>query len=187
MSTIALTMVVCNEEEKLEEMLKYHAPLVDEIVIVVQESEDRTLEIAKKYATTVIEAPCVGFCEPHRHLAHLHAHSDWQLCLDADERITPEFAEQMRDLMAKGNSGYIMERRTSLDDVVSTPRGDGQYRFYNRKNVYFLPSIHTGPHAYDVSTVVTFDGIGIEHKKTWKQYKNGLLRVEKIIDGTWKK
>ena len=47
MSTIALTMVVCNEEEKLEEMLKYHAPLVDEIVIVVQESEDRTLEIAK--------------------------------------------------------------------------------------------------------------------------------------------
>ena len=66
----------------------------DDIVIVDSGSRDATLSIAAQHGARVINAAWRGF-GPQKQLAVDHAQHDWVLCLDADERVTPELARSI--------------------------------------------------------------------------------------------
>ncbi len=48
---LSLVMVVCNEEARLPNMLADTRPHVDEVVVVVQQSQDGTLELPEQWQT----------------------------------------------------------------------------------------------------------------------------------------
>lgn len=79
-------MIVKNEEEMLPRCLD-SLKGVDSIVIVDTGSEDKTVEIAKKYTDKIYYFKwCDSFCKA-RNFANSKATGDWILTIDADEQL----------------------------------------------------------------------------------------------------
>lgn len=75
------------------------APFAGEIVVVDSGSSDDTVEIARRCGARVIVRPWQGF-GPQKNFAVAQAVHDWVLCLDADERVTPELGAAIRAALA---------------------------------------------------------------------------------------
>jgi glycosyltransferase involved in cell wall biosynthesis len=87
------------------------ASFAGEIVVVDSGSRDDTVEIARRCGARVVEEPWRGFGAQKNFAVGCAAH-DWVLCLDADERVTPELASSIRMAMRKPEvAAYSMARR----------------------------------------------------------------------------
>lgn len=96
---ISLGMIVRNAEATLERCLESVAPYVDEIVIGLGgESTDRTEEIAKKYATTLIRLPWNNDFAAARNQVLEACKGEYFLWLDADDELIG--GEHMQQLIA---------------------------------------------------------------------------------------
>lgn len=99
---LSAVLIVKNEEKLLARCLESIAD-VDEIVVLVNGSTDRSLEIAKEYTSKVFEVPeeavMVGgkfhFAQA-RNLALTYSKQDWVLTIDADEIAHPECIKEIR-------------------------------------------------------------------------------------------
>jgi glycosyltransferase involved in cell wall biosynthesis len=116
--TLPVTVVVLtwNEERNLEACLASVTPFARQVFCVDSGSTDRTLEIAQRHGATVVSHSF----ETHASqwawaLAHLSIDTDWVLGLDADQRVTPELATELADLLSRpsndGARGYFIKRR----------------------------------------------------------------------------
>jgi len=84
-----------------------------ETVVVDSGSRDDTVEIATAAGARVIANEWKGFGE-QKDFAVAQARHDWVLCLDADERVSPELAASIRALFGGGQpraSAYALARR----------------------------------------------------------------------------
>lgn len=89
-STLAVALIVKNEEKHLEECLETVTGWVDEIVILDSGSIDQTESIARRFTDSFfVNHDWQGFGHQRR-LAQQHIKSDYVLWLDADERVTPD-------------------------------------------------------------------------------------------------
>ena len=87
------------------------AAFADEVVVVDSGSRDDTVELARRRGARVIERAWLGF-GAQKHFAVGAAAHDWVLCLDADERVTPELAAAIaREMAAPRAAGYAVARR----------------------------------------------------------------------------
>jgi glycosyltransferase involved in cell wall biosynthesis len=73
-------------------------------VVVDSGSRDDTVEVAQRLGARVIDHPFEGF-GAQKQFAGAAAQHDWVLCLDADERVTPELAQQIAEVFARDNPG----------------------------------------------------------------------------------
>ena len=109
---LALTLVVITRDAGAEfaECLA-SAAFAAETIVVDSGSGDHTVEIARRSGARVIEQPWLGF-GPQKNFAVAQAAHDWILCLDADERVSPELAAAIRAaLAAPRHTAYTMPRR----------------------------------------------------------------------------
>ena len=98
-------IVVCfNEEQNIGPCLE-SVNWRDEIVVVDSFSTDRTVEICRRYTDRVIQRQWTGYRE-QKEFAHSQATRDWVLLVDADERVTPELRDEMREALARGAGEY---------------------------------------------------------------------------------
>ena len=82
----------------------------DEIVVVDSSSSDRTVEIAERSGARVVQKEWLGYGR-QKQFAVEQARHDWVLCLDADERVSPELAASVRAaLAAPASPVYRMAR-----------------------------------------------------------------------------
>ncbi|MCL5266009.1 MAG: glycosyltransferase family 2 protein [Chloroflexi bacterium] len=94
MPEITFAVITKNEETQIAECLK-GAAWSDEILVLDSFSSDRTVEIARLYTDRVFRREFTSF--PHqRNNALSLATGDWVLFVDADERVTPELAGEVR-------------------------------------------------------------------------------------------
>ena len=96
MATISVVLATFNEEENLPDCLNSVGDLADEIVVVDGSSTDKTCEIAKKYGAKVIVTQNLPIFHINKQKAIDLATKDWILQLDADERVTPELAQEIK-------------------------------------------------------------------------------------------
>src|SRR5690606_12860985 len=88
----------------------------DEIVVVDSGSADETQAIAAAHGARVIQCDWRGFGR-QKQVAVDQAKNDWVLCIDADERVSPELAADIRKALLKPASPvYRMRRRNRLLD-----------------------------------------------------------------------
>ena len=107
---VSACIIAFNEEQKLPDCLASVA-FCAEVVVVDSHSTDRTREIARERGAKVIERDWPGHIE-QKNFAIDQATQEWVLCLDADERVTPELqAEIERALAAPDADGYEVARR----------------------------------------------------------------------------
>jgi glycosyltransferase involved in cell wall biosynthesis len=90
------------------------ATFAGEIVVVDSGSRDDTVEIASRSGARVVAHPWRGF-GAQKNFAVAQARHDWVLCLDADERVTPELRAAieavLRTAPERRAAAYAMARR----------------------------------------------------------------------------
>ena len=85
----------------------------DERVVVDGGSSDDTVAIAEKHGATVYHHPWTDH-GTQKNVALSHATGDWVLLLDADERVSPELAAEIRQAITQGSAdGFEMPRMSS--------------------------------------------------------------------------
>ncbi len=83
----------------------------DEIVVVDSGSTDDTVELARSHGARVLQHDWLGF-GPQKQFAVEAASHDWVLCVDADERVSPELRQQIvSELKAPRGFVYAIPRR----------------------------------------------------------------------------
>lgn len=84
-----------NEERNLPDCLASLA-FCDEVVVVDNESTDRTVELARRAGARVATfSGRHGYPEPARAFGLTQLTQDWVLIVDADERVSPELREEL--------------------------------------------------------------------------------------------
>jgi glycosyltransferase involved in cell wall biosynthesis len=71
----------------------------DEIVVVDSQSTDETVAIARRYTDRVVVREWSGYVDQKNYAASIARH-DWILSLDADERVTPQLAREIKATLA---------------------------------------------------------------------------------------
>jgi hypothetical protein len=95
--TVSCTIVCQNEETHLERCLET-VRWCDEIVVVDGGSRDRTATVAREFTDRLIHSPWPGY-RAQKQFALDAARGEWVLNLDADERVTPELASEIRGML----------------------------------------------------------------------------------------
>ena len=140
---ISLCMIVKNEAHQLGELLDQVKDAVDEIIIVDTGSEDNTVEIAKNYTPLVFSFPWQDDFSAARNFALDHAHGDYFLWLDADDRLPKESVKKL-ELLKK----YFDGETFFLFILEDFKKEEVHSRFYQvrcaplRKNIRFRYRIH---------------------------------------------
>jgi glycosyltransferase involved in cell wall biosynthesis len=96
--TLSVAMIAMNEEANLPRTLET-VRWADEIVIIDSGSKDRTIEIAQSLGAKTSYHAFGGHGE-QKNVALDLCTSDWTLLLDADEPLTPELQQEIRQLLA---------------------------------------------------------------------------------------
>ncbi len=97
---LSLCLAVHNEEQNLRACLESCKNIADEIVVVDGASTDRTVEIARLFRARVIETDNPQMFHINKQKALDAAKGQWILQLDADERLSPELAKEIRSIIA---------------------------------------------------------------------------------------
>ncbi len=88
MVNLSVVILAKNEEACIAECLE-SVKWADEIIVVDDESADKTVEIVKKYTNKIFFRK-MDIEGKHRNWAYAQARNPWVLSLDADEKVTPE-------------------------------------------------------------------------------------------------
>jgi glycosyltransferase involved in cell wall biosynthesis len=116
----------------------------DERVVVDGGSSDETVRIAEGKGARVVAHPFEGF-GVQKGFALSQATGDWVLSIDADERVSPALAQEIRAAMASGAAdGYELPRRSSFCGRVMDHSGWGSdhvLRLFRRDKAYFTSDL----------------------------------------------
>ena len=96
MSRLALTMIVCDEENQLPGFLSHHQGLADELIIVDTGSHDKTISVAEAAGAVVISHVWQDDFSAARNAGLAAVTAPWVLFLDADERISQSDFARLR-------------------------------------------------------------------------------------------
>lgn len=111
---LSILIPVFNEETNLPACLESVRGLADEIFVVDSFSTDRTVEIAQAAGARVLQHEYVNSAA-QKNWAIPQCRHDWVFIIDADERITPELAREIKDILARPGGpeqdGYFVVRR----------------------------------------------------------------------------
>ena len=136
MNPLSAVLITRNAAGVLESCLDSLA-FADEIVVVDSASTDGTRELAESKGARVVQKEWLGFGR-QKQFAVEQAKNDWVLCLDADERVSPELARSIQAALAAPSSPvYRMPRRNRfLGRWLGHGEGypDWSPRLFNRMN-----------------------------------------------------
>lgn len=110
---VSVVVITKNEEENIAECLDT-VKWANEVIVVDDDSSDRTREIAATYGKVFQRR--MDNEGRHRNWAYAQAANKWVLSIDADERVTPELAEEIKELI-KGSpkfKAYTIPRRNHI-------------------------------------------------------------------------
>ena len=98
-NSLTVVFITKNAGASLEKSLQ-SVHWIHNKVVVDSGSTDNTVEIAKRTGAKVIHQDWLGF-GPQKQFAVMHAPTDWVLCLDADEFLSPELSKSLQALFTQ--------------------------------------------------------------------------------------
>jgi glycosyltransferase involved in cell wall biosynthesis len=96
--TLSICMIAHDEEDHLGETLE-SVRFAHEMVIVDCSSQDETALIARAFHARVFSRPNLLNLNFNKNFSFEQATGDWILCLDADEIVPPDLAQEIQDLL----------------------------------------------------------------------------------------
>jgi len=114
---LSVVVLTKNEEKNIQRCLESVAGWANEIVVVDDESTDRTVDTASSYTDRIIIRK-MDIEGRHRNFAYTQTKNLWVLSLDADEVVTEELKEEIKDVLSKHTqyNGFTIPRRNFIGD-----------------------------------------------------------------------
>ncbi len=113
MPEISVLILAKNEGHNIRACLE-SVRWADEIVVVDTGSSDDTVEQAQIWGANVLQTEWQGFAGT-KNWGVNHLTREWVLWLDADERVTPELAEEIRGTLSNPEKdGYEIPRKANF-------------------------------------------------------------------------
>ena len=109
---LSVIVITHNEENNIEECLQ-SVSWANDLIVVDAQSSDRTVELAEQYTQKIFVKEWLGFAAA-KNFALEQAVNEWVLWLDADERVTPELAKEIQELLHNqtiNHDGFEVARR----------------------------------------------------------------------------
>jgi len=145
---LSVILITRNEAAHIGDCIDSVLPLAAQIVVVDSGSTDDTVQIARaKGATVVVTQDWPGF-GPQKNRALDLATQSWVLSIDADERVTPELAQEIRRVIGGQQASDASAK------AQATPNQN----------------------AYKMARLSNFCGHWIRHSDWWPDYVVRLFR-----------
>lgn len=113
--SFSVLILTLNEELTLGECLASLGENRD-VVVLDSESTDRTQEIAVSYGARFETRPFTNYADQRNFgLNTLQYENDWILMLDADERLTPDFVQEVENRLAVSDAATTLFRLRRKD------------------------------------------------------------------------
>jgi glycosyltransferase involved in cell wall biosynthesis len=107
---LTVAVIALDAERQIAQLLA-SVRFADEVVVVDSGSGDSTVAVAEAQGARVIQRDWMGFGR-QKQFAVASARNEWVLCLDADERVTPELERSIRVALGGGRfKAWRMARR----------------------------------------------------------------------------
>ncbi|MFZ2937279.1 MAG: HAD-IIIA family hydrolase [Candidatus Omnitrophota bacterium] len=111
---VSVVVLTKNEEKRIAQCLD-SVRWADEIIVVDDQSTDTTLEIVRRFTNKIFirKMDVEGI---HRNWAYAQAKNLWVLSLDADEIITPDLKEEIKNVLCANpkENGFTIPRRNYI-------------------------------------------------------------------------
>jgi hypothetical protein len=141
LSAVILTL---NEEKHIEaciESLRW----ADRVVVFDSYSQDNTVRVAEGAGAEVIQSPFENYAQ-QRNAALDRTETDWLFFVDADERGTPELAQEIREVIAsRPEAGWYVPRHNYIFGRLTKGAGwfpDYQLRLLKHGLVRYERPVH---------------------------------------------
>lgn len=165
---ISMLTIVCNEAHRLEACIASVRSVIDEVVVVVQDSTDGTLELAKCLADRIVMDRCHLLSEPSRELGLATCTQEWILALDGDEVLTDHGRQDLRWICENATcNAFLLPHTTTIGDCVveRIPR----MRLFRRSCVWGPKDIHSS-YMLKSGEPLLIGGLDwVDHRKTWDE------------------
>lgn len=129
---LSVIIIAKNEEKKIDDCLK-SIVWADEIVLVDNNSTDKTVEIARRYGAKIY--PNIkGNYSDLRNFGLSKAQGKWILYIDADERVTKELESEIRNLIetTADYEAYAIPRKNIVLGAELKHGGFGKFDYVKR-------------------------------------------------------
>lgn len=102
---LSVIVITHNEEKNIVDCLR-SVSWADEIIVVDAKSHDQTVEHAAQFTTKIFITEWKGFAAA-KNFALQKVSNEWILWLDADERVTPKLALEIKQLLSEVSNEYV--------------------------------------------------------------------------------
>ena len=144
MRRLSGVVIVRDEEKNIRECLE-GLRFCDETVVVDSGSRDRTVEMARSVGAKVFPKPFVDFAS-QKNFGIEKASGEWLLLVDADERVSPELAFEIKQVLQKPQAdGYFVRRLNRIFGRWMKHGGSGndsQLRLARKEKAVFQGRVH---------------------------------------------
>lgn len=183
MKKLAITVIIhtYNEEKNIKNCLE-SVKWADDIVLIDNYSDDKTVEIAGDYTDRIFYVERTGLAEQARKFAVEQALNEWVLIVDADEMVPPKMKQKLESIV-----------KEDLGDVISIPHNnyffgskmektgwgplqDTHLRFYKKSCVNLSQKVHSEPEISETARIYS-----IKHSDEGFVHFN-YFDVEQFID-----
>ena len=164
MFTLSVCMIVKNEENVLDRILKCAKKFADEIIIVDTGSTDNTINIAKKYTNKVYSFKWVDDFSKARNKSFSYATKDYIMWLDADDFITNSQIKKIKELKKQTHLADVYMLKYVMGFVNNKPT----LTFYRERIVKNNSGFNWVGFVHEVITPsgkIEYLDIEIEHRK----------------------
>ncbi len=180
---ISVVMMTRNEEINIEPCLMSCA-FADEIILIDDGSTDRTLEIAERFDNVrIFHRALNGDWAAQQNFGIDQATRHWVMLMDADERITPDLAEKIRERAAGEDVAYFVQRHNKFRHIraeYGALRPDWVCRFIPREKVRIYGQVHPEIRVECPKERIRSDGLIHYPYRSWDQYVNKLNKYSSL-------
>lgn len=126
---LSVVVLTKNEEKNIAACLET-VSWADEIIVVDDNSIDKTVEIAKRITDKVITHSLINNFSEQRNLGLDRASCDWILQMDADERVTEDLKNKISAILEHGSplSAFRFKRSNNFCGKFLTAGGEDSHR-----------------------------------------------------------
>ena len=175
---VSAFVIAKDEAARIGAALESVRDLVDEVVVVEWGSTDETVAIAEKHGARVVHNEWRGY-GPQKRFAESCCTHRWLLNLDADEALSPELQQEMRQLFAAGEpacDAYRLVIRAVCPHETAPMRwayANSPIRLYDREHGSFAEST--------VHDSVVMDHGSVVGQLPGEVYHRGMLSLDQLV------
>jgi glycosyltransferase involved in cell wall biosynthesis len=165
MNGISVLIITKNEEQDLPDCLKSVA-WSDDIHVLDSMSTDKTYKIAENFGAKVTPRTFDGYASQRNFGLKLPFKNQWLMILDADERITPSLASELRDF-AKSALENVAGARMRRRDIWW-----GRWLKHAQISPFYVRLVRVGRAHYEreINEVLVVDGDIVELTQPFLHY-----------------